>query len=136
LNPTLIHLKGSDLLVSLEKSLLPDYQNTDGRGAGFRGKWLGNLQVSSNVKVQYDPDAQPMESIKTITIDAIPLDSEKIYTVGTSDYLQRGTGYGDLGQCTLGHYNPEFLRETLAMYLARRKFRKRAFQKRFVAMKP
>jgi len=132
LNPTYIEIKGVDLYNALEKSLRTDYQLSDGRGSGFRGKNLGNLEVSCNVQVRLDPNEKSAPKIKSITVDGKPLDHERWYTVGTSDYLQRGSGYQDLANNRNEIYRPEFLRDVLELYLKRRSFVELASRKRFV----
>lgn len=131
LNPTSIEIKGRDILFSLEKSLLPEFYNALGKGPGFRGKWLGNLQVSHNVKVRFSPSAEAYKKIIEVTIDGKPLEPDKWYTAATSDYLQRGTGYEEMGRGRNEKYNPEYLRDTLRIYLNEEGFIKRAFEKRF-----
>lgn len=127
LNPTHMELKGSDIKSALEKSLRRKYQLSDGRGAGFRGKNLGNIQVSCNVHVKLEsPDR-----IESVTVDGKPLDPERWYTVGTSDYLQRGTGYQELANNRNEGYRPEFLKDVLEQYLRIERFLESAFKQRF-----
>ncbi len=128
LNPTYMEVKGGDIQAALEKSLTREYQLSDGRGAGFRGTHLGNLQVSHNVLVRLESSNR----VKSITVDERPLDPEKWYTVGTSDYLQRGTGYRDFANNRNDRYRPEFFRDVLEQYLKQERFLKLAFSKRFV----
>ncbi|WP_202709828.1 bifunctional metallophosphatase/5'-nucleotidase [Sporosalibacterium faouarense] len=132
LNPTYIEIQGKDLLNALEKSLLAEYHNADGKGSGFRGKWLGNIQVSSNVTVKYREEEQPLSKIENITINGELLNLKRWYTVGTSDYLQRGTGYSELANCKNERYNPEYLRDTLEDYLKKQEFVSKAFKRRFI----
>lgn len=132
LNPTSIDLKGGDLLITLEKSLLKEYQLMDGKGAGFRGKLLGNIQVSHNLKVHFNPEEKPRHKIKSVTINGHPLDLQRWYRIGTSDYLQRGTGYRDLANSKNEKFRPEFLREVLKLYLRKREFISMAFINRFI----
>lgn len=133
LNPTYIELKGVDLHNALEKSLQREYQLSDGRGPGFRGEYLGNIQVSNNVQVRFDRHKKPLHRIESITVDGKPLELDKWYAVGTSDYLQRGTGYPDLANNRNERYRPEFLRDILESYLKRQLFLKMALNKRFAA---
>jgi hypothetical protein len=122
-----MELKGSDIKSALEKSLHRKYQLSDGRGAGFRGKNLGNIQVSCNVHVKLEsPDR-----IESVTVDGKPLDPERWYTVGTSDYLQRGTGYQELANNRNEWYRPEFLKDVLEQYLRIERFLESAFKQRF-----
>lgn len=132
LNPTSIDLKGADLLITLEKSLLKEYQLMDGTGEGFRGKLLGNIQVSYNLKVHFNPKEKPIHKIKAIMINGHPLDLQRWYRVGTSDYLQRGTGYRDLANSKNEKFRPEFLREVLELYLRKQEFISMAFINRFI----
>jgi len=132
LNPTYIELKGADLCNALEKSLQREYQLSDGRGPGFRGKYLGNIQVSHNIQVRYNPHGEPLRKIKSITVDGKPLEPDSWYTIGTSDYLQRGTGYTDLANNRNEKYRPEFLRDVLESYLKNQSFVKMALSRRFI----
>jgi 2',3'-cyclic-nucleotide 2'-phosphodiesterase (5'-nucleotidase family) len=132
LNPTLVELKGVDIISTLEQSLLPEYQMKDGTGRGFRGTWLGNVQVSSNVRISYDPDEEPLSKIKKVTINDKLIDNDKWYKVATSNYLQCGTGYSALGQSRNTKYKPEMLEDILLIYLKKKKFIKLATVKRFL----
>lgn len=132
LNPTLIELKGGDIISTLEQSLLPEYQMKDGTGRGFKGTWLGNVQVSSNVRIFYDPDEEPLSKIKTITIDGKLIKNDKWYKVATSNYLQRGMGYSALGKCRNEKYKAEMLENILMIYLKKKKFIRQATVKRFL----
>jgi 5'-nucleotidase len=132
LNPTYVELKGVDLYNTLEKSLQREYQLNDGQGPGFRGEHLGNIQVSHNVQVRFNPYEKSSQKIKSITVDGKPLEPDRWYTIGTSDYLQRGTGYPDLGNNRNEKYRPEFLRDVLESYLKNQSFVKMAFNRRFI----
>jgi len=127
LNPTYMELKGKDIRSAIRKSMNRKYQLSDGRGAGFRGTNLGNLQVSSNVQIKVDSSNE----VGSITIDNRPLDPKRWYSVGTSDYLQRGTGYRELANNRNESYRPEFLRNVLEEYLKKSEFLRLASQKRF-----
>lgn len=132
LNPTLVEIKGSDLLLTLEKSLLQEFQLSDGAGAGFRGNILGNIQVSDNVQIYYNPAEKPLNKIQEVKINNELLDPLKWYIAGTSDYLQRGTGYEEFGNCKNEIYRREWLRDILENYLKKRKYVKKALIKRFI----
>lgn len=131
LNPTYYEIKGKHIISALEKSLLSEYNNKDGKGAGFRGQYLGNLQVSDNVKVTYDSNNSNMNKIKSILIDDKEIDKEKIYKIATSDYIQRGTGYNDFKSGKNEKFYPEYLREILEKYLNRNEFIQKSKIKRF-----
>jgi len=132
LNPTLIEIKGSDILLTLEKSLLKEFQLSNGAGAGYRGNFLGNIQISNNIRVIYNPAMKPLSKIKSVEVEGEPLKPLKWYKVATSDYLQRGTGYTDFMNCKNEIYRPEWLREILEMYLKKKKFIQLAISKRFI----
>lgn len=127
LNPTYMEVKGVDLRVALEKSLLKEFQLGDGGGPGSRTMYLGNLQVSDNVQVRVNSDR-----VISIIVDGKPLDHDRWYSVGTSDFLQRGTGYSWLAKNRNERYRPEFLRDLLQLYLQKKSFLTKAFDKRFV----
>ncbi|MFX0043977.1 MAG: bifunctional metallophosphatase/5'-nucleotidase, partial [Candidatus Hodarchaeota archaeon] len=132
LNPTIVEIKGNDLLLTLEKSLLQEFQLADGAGAGFRGKYLGNIQVSSNVQIYYNQANKPLNKIQEVKISNQLLDPQKWYTAGTSDYLQRGTGYEDFGNCKNEVYRREWLRDILEEYLKKNRYVKKAIINRFI----
>lgn len=131
LNPTLVEISGTDILLTLEKSLLEEYQLLDGFGPGFRGNTLGNIQVSSNVKIVYNTNNPPLKKIVSMEINKKPINPSKWYNVATSDYIQRGTGYEDFKNCRNELYRPEFLRDLLEIYLQRDAFLKLSRKKRF-----
>ncbi len=132
LNPTYFELKGLDIRKSLEKSLNKEIQMQDGSGAGFRGKYLGNLAVSNNVRVYLKPEMEKTCSTISIIIDEKSLDEEKWYSIASSDYLQRGSGYFEMANNRNERYNPDFIRDTLRKYLSKEEIIKLAFQKRFI----
>lgn len=127
LNPTYMEVKGGDLRAALEKSLLKEFQLSDGRGPGSRTRYLGNLQVSNNVRIKASSD-----KVRSITVDSRPLVYDRWYSIGTSDFLQRGTGYPELANNRNERYRPEFLRDLLQTYLQKRSFLAKAFNKRFL----
>lgn len=131
LNPTYMELRGADIYNAIEKSLQREYQLKDGRGPGFRGRYLGNIQVSHNVQVKLTSHSKPRR-IKAITVNGKLLDADKWYAIGTSDYLQRGTGYADFANNRNEKYRPESLRDVLESYLNNRTFVRRALIRRFV----
>ena len=132
LNPTYFELKGVDIRKSLEKSLIKEIQIQDGSGAGFRGKFLGNLAVSNNARVYLNPESENSYKINSITIDDKPLDEEKWYSVASSDYLQRGTGYLEMANNRNERYDPDYIRDTLRKYIPKKEIIKQAYQERFI----
>lgn len=85
LNPTAYNIKGKNIIEAIKLSLNNKHIHDPGRGPGFRGKVLGNLAFSSNVKIGTSPFL--------VTINGCALEEEKEYRIVTDDYLQRGTGY-------------------------------------------
>jgi 2',3'-cyclic-nucleotide 2'-phosphodiesterase (5'-nucleotidase family) len=131
LNPTSIEIKGIDIYDALRASLSKEHQLSDGRGAGFRGQHLGNIQVSGNVRVRLRKNSEGGLDIKSVTVDGELLDFERWYTVATSDYLQRGSGYHTLAHNRNEKYRVEFLRVVLEEYLPKKSFVESAFTRRF-----
>jgi 2',3'-cyclic-nucleotide 2'-phosphodiesterase (5'-nucleotidase family) len=127
LNPTYMEVKGADLKASLEKSLLKELQIGDGGGPGSRTRYLGNLQISFNVQAKVNSG-----KVKSVIVNDEPLEEDRWYSVGTSDFLQRGTGYSELAHNRNVRYRPEFLRDLLQIYLQKKLFLNRAFGKRFI----
>jgi len=106
LNPTLIKVKGENLMEALHLSFQTDHIHQSGRGPGFRGTCIGALAFSSNVKITQNPIS--------ITIDGKPLDLNHEYTVMTDDYLQRGSGYPSLAYPDQNsHYFSGYIRDLL-----------------------
>ncbi len=126
LNPTIFEIKGKYIREALQNSLDSDYCYADGRGPGFRGKYLGKLHVS-NAVIEHNG-----RKIVNISINGEKLQDEKWYSVATSDYLQRGTGYASLKNNKNERYNKEYLRDTLQEYIAKRSFVEKAFTDRWI----
>jgi len=70
--------------------------------------------------------------VKSVIVDEEPLEDEKWYSVGTSDFLQRGTGYSELANNRNARYRAEFLRDLLQIYLQKKLFLDRALHRRFI----
>lgn len=126
LNPTCFELEGKYLREALQNSLDTDYCYADGMGPGFRGKYVGRLHVS-NAVVEHNG-----RKIINIFINGEELDDNKSYTVASSDYLQRGTGYISLKNNKNEKYNHEYLRETLREYISKKEFVEKAFIDRWI----
>lgn len=125
LNPTYMEIEGKYIMEALKESMLPEVCLADGKGSGFRGKYVGRLHVSGAV-IEYDSN----NKLKVI-IDGKELEEDKVYKVATSDYLQRGTGYPSLANNLNEKYNEEYLRDTLKDYLCKSHFIERAFIERW-----
>lgn len=126
LNPTTFEIEGKHIREALENSMDSDICLMDGKGPGFRGRYLGRLHLS-NAIVEHDG-----RRIKNILIKGEPLQDNKVYTVATSDYLQRGTGYSSLKSNVNEKYNEEYLRDTLREYIEKSEFIQRAFAHRWI----
>ncbi|MCF6138274.1 bifunctional metallophosphatase/5'-nucleotidase [Pseudalkalibacillus berkeleyi] len=110
LNPTSFEIVGKELKNALEQSL--DTQNclADGKGPGFRGKFVGSLHIAG-AEVTYEGN-----HIVDFTIgDKVVVDDEW-YKVATSDYLQRGSGYPALANNRNVRYLPEEIKDVIRIY--------------------
>lgn len=117
INPCLIKLRGSVIVQALEESLLPEFQNLEFRGFGFRGKVLGILCLDG-MEVLADYGHAPYHRVIEARVNGEPLEADRIYEVGTLDMFTFGVGYVGLKE---GHdvryYLPEFIRDVLAKAL-------------------
>lgn len=121
LNPTYIEIKGKYIKEALNLSLRSEVCLQDGKGAGFRGKYLGRLHMS-NAIIEHNG-----KEILRVKIGNEELEDEKTYRVATSDYLRRGTGYPSLANCSNEKYNPEYMRDVLREYLNKEEFIEKCF---------
>ncbi|MCB2312771.1 bifunctional metallophosphatase/5'-nucleotidase [Clostridium tagluense] len=128
LNPTYVEIMGKDIKQALEASLRGEVCLQDGRGAGFRGKYLGRLHISG-AKIKHDG-----KNIIDIILENGEFNENKLYSVATSDYLQRGTGYESLGRCKNEKYNKDYLRDTLREYLSKKDFVEKCFEERWLLL--
>lgn len=116
LNPTSFKVKGASLREAFEQSMDVQACLADGRGPGFRGRFVGRLHVSG-ADVIHDG-----KRILDIIIGSEPLDDEKWYSVASSDYLQRGSGYPALANNRNVVYRPEEIKDIIREYAALPKF--------------
>jgi len=126
LNPTTFEIKGKHIREALEDSLKSEVCLMDGKGPGFRSHYLGRLHISNGM-IEHDG-----RKITNILINNKELNDDKVYTVATSDYLQRGTGYKSLKNNQNEKYNKEYLRDTLREYIAKKEFINKSFSDRWV----
>ena len=126
LNPTYFEIQGKHLKEALQSSLDSEFCFMDGKGPGFRGKYLGKLHVS-NALIEHDG-----RRIINIIINGKNIEDERWYSVASSDYLHRGTGYTSLKNNRNVRYNKEYLRDTLEEYLSKKEFIERAFRDRWI----
>lgn len=126
LNPTTFEIQGKYIREALQDSLDSDICYLDGKGPGFRGRYLGRLHVS-NAVIEHDG-----RKVKNIFIKGEKLDENKCYIVASSDYIQRGTGYTSMQNNRNVRYNAEYIRDTLRKYIAKREFIEKAFIERWI----
>lgn len=126
LNPTYMEVKGKNIKEALNMSLDHDLCYKDGRGGGFRGKYLGRLHVSGAV-IEHDG-----KNVKHVLINGKEIEDEKYYSVATSDYLERGDWYTPLAEHRNVRYDIDYLRITLKKYLCRKEFLDKAFVDRWI----
>lgn len=125
LNPTIMYIKGSDIFKAFQISADADVCLSDGKGSGFRGKYLGRLHLSGGT-VEYSG-----KNVTKITVGNEELQFEKWYKVASSDYLKRGSGYKTLGNNKDEKYFVEFLRDILEIYLNKPDFLEKAYENRW-----
>lgn len=128
LNPTIIEIQGKYIRQAFEQSLKSDFCMMDGKGAGFRGKYLGRLHIAGG-QIEFKGN-----KIERILVGVKELEDESYYKVATSDYLQRGTGYPSLSKSKLIKYNAEYLRDTLKEYLCKKEFINNALEDRWIRL--
>jgi 2',3'-cyclic-nucleotide 2'-phosphodiesterase (5'-nucleotidase family) len=126
LNPTIIEIQGKYIIEAFRESLNAEYCMSDGKGSGFRGKYVGRLHISGGY-IEYSDTG-----VEKIYINNLEIDEERVYRVATSDYLQRGTAYESLKYNKLIKYNAEYLRDTLKDYLRKEEFVFKALKDRYI----
>lgn len=107
LNPTLFKIKGKYLKEALELSLNYNICQLSGKAPGFRGRYLGRLHISGATIYYKD------EEILNIKIGNDDIEHERVYSVASSDHLQRGTGYYPLSISNDVIYEIDYTRNTL-----------------------
>lgn len=112
LNPTYFEIQGQHILEAIKESLDGDIVLADGRGPGFRGRYVGRLHFSKNVKIKYKG-----RKVLEVLINEEPLKLDKVYRVSTSDYLHRGSGYKGLKNNFNYKYDDRYIRDILREYL-------------------
>jgi len=114
INPCAIKLSGRQLIHSLEESLLPEYYELEFRGFGFRGNVLGTL-CTDGLELVIDETKPAYHRIVEARVEGEPLQSDRIYDVGTLDMFTFGVGYVGLKEGTEARYLlPDYIRHTLA----------------------
>ncbi|MDF2923673.1 MAG: metallophosphoesterase [Paenibacillaceae bacterium] len=130
-NPCLIRLQGSHLMLALEESLLEEFVHMPLFGNGFRGKHLGGLCVDG-LLVIWNPAGKPYNKIREIRVGGEQFDPKRDYLVGTADMFTFGTGYLSLKEGREARYFlPGFLRHTLEAELNDAAALEKSFHPRF-----
>ncbi|MGL4774633.1 MAG: bifunctional metallophosphatase/5'-nucleotidase [Clostridium sp.] len=129
LNPCVFEIEGRYIREALNLALDVDLKLSEGRGPGFRGRFVGNLHVSSNVQIHYDS-----KQVVNILINGEELLEDKIYSIATSDYLHRGSGYSPLKNNKNVEYNIMYIRDLLECYLCKIGVVEKAFSNRWRAI--
>ncbi|QUG40327.1 bifunctional metallophosphatase/5'-nucleotidase [Psychrobacillus sp. INOP01] len=121
LNPTSFEIQGKHLKEALEQSLDAQICLADGRGPGFRGRFVGRLHVSG-LQIEHDG-----KNIHAIYVNGELLEEERWYLVGSSDYLQRGSGYPSLANNRNEKYLAEEIKDVLRLYGEKQDFCEESF---------
>ncbi|WP_271852566.1 bifunctional metallophosphatase/5'-nucleotidase [Planococcus maritimus] len=124
LNPTSFEVQGKQLKKAFTQSLDAQACLADGRGPGFRGKFVGRLHISG-AAIIHDGN-----SVQDILIDGESIQDEQWYKVASSDYLQRGSGYPDLAENRNQVYMAEEIKDVIQLYANQPKFLEQAFKMR------
>ncbi|WP_238594655.1 bifunctional metallophosphatase/5'-nucleotidase [Caenibacillus caldisaponilyticus] len=125
LNPTAFEIKGKDIRTALEQSLDVQVCLADGRGPGFRGKYAGRLHVSGATVIHDGTH------VVEVLVGDQPLRDEAWYTVASSDYLQRGSGYPSLAHNRNAKYRAEEIRDVIRLYACDPHFIEKAYMNRW-----
>jgi 5'-nucleotidase len=110
LNPTSFEIQGRHLREAIEQSLDAQVCLADGRGPGFRGRFVGKLHISG-AEVGYDGG-----KVTQIMIGNQPLEEDRWYRIASSDYLQRGSGYPSLANNRNDKYLAEEIKDVIRLY--------------------
>ncbi|TQR20373.1 bifunctional metallophosphatase/5'-nucleotidase [Psychrobacillus vulpis] len=125
LNPTSFELQGKYIKEAIEQSLDAQACLADGRGPGFRGKFVGRLHIAG-AEILHDS-----KHVHTVYIKGQPLQDDTWYTVASSDYLQRGSGYGSLANNRNEKYLAEEIKDVIRLYADKQEFVEKAYLNRW-----
>lgn len=125
LNPTYFEIQGKFLKAALQQSLDSQKCLEDGRGPGFRGRFLGKLHISGG-EVVHDG-----KEIIEVRIGGRVMEEESWYSVSSSDYLQRGSGYESLANNRNAKYFPEEIKDVIRMYADQNTFAAASYENRW-----
>lgn len=125
LNPTSFEIQGKYIKEALEQSLDVQACLADGRGPGFRGRFVGRLHIAG-AEIEYKEG-----KINTVFVNNKLLEDETWYTVASSDYLQRGSGYPCLANNRNEKYQPEEIKDVIRVYADQSDFIEKAYKNRW-----
>ncbi|MCQ6267364.1 5'-nucleotidase C-terminal domain-containing protein [Fictibacillus sp. WQ 8-8] len=126
LNATSFEVHGKHIITALELSLDAQHCLSDGRGPGFRGKYTGSLHIAG-AKIIHDG-----KRVIDILIGEKSIQKEKWYTVATSDYLHRGSGYESLANNRNQTFLAEEIKDVIRIYASKKEFVERASVSRWI----
>ncbi|WP_342599998.1 5'-nucleotidase C-terminal domain-containing protein [Psychrobacillus sp. FSL H8-0483] len=125
LNPTSFEIQGKYIKQALEQSLDAQICLADGRGPGFRGRFVGRLHVSG-AKIEHDG-----KKVHAVYVNKRLLEDDIWYTVASSDYLQRGSGYESLANNRNEMYLAEEIKDVIRLYANEPEFNEQAYINRW-----
>ncbi|KAA0546620.1 bifunctional metallophosphatase/5'-nucleotidase [Bacillus sp. BGMRC 2118] len=125
LNPTSLEMQGKAIREAIEASLDVQVCLADGRGPGFRGKFVGKLHVSGATILHNG------KNVLEVIIGEKPLEDDRWYKVATSDYLQRGSGYESLAENQNPVYLAEEIRDVIREYARNPRVLEEAYNNRW-----
>lgn len=126
LNPTSFEVKGWDIQQAIMDSVDAQVCLDDGKGPGFRGKFVGRIHVSG-VEI-----ICAQSEVREIYVAGERLEEDRWYTVASSDYLQRGSGYPTLANNRNVKYLPEEIKDVIRMYAKHPECVERAQKNRWI----
>ncbi|HEU4965193.1 MAG TPA: bifunctional UDP-sugar hydrolase/5'-nucleotidase [Bacilli bacterium] len=116
-----VELTGKQILSVLRKSLDPAFIQDVGKGYGFRGHFVGGLQVSGLTVYVTESEDISGEPTLDVEIDGQPLREADLYEVAVTDYLYFAPVLEEIKQGRNVRFELPFLRELLGDQLARRR---------------
>lgn len=134
INPCIVKLTGSQIMQTLEQSLLDEFIHFPLKGFGFRGKEIGTLCLSG-IKAEIDPLAEPYKRVKKVWVGNEEMVEDQEYIVGTLDMFTFGGGYPLIKEGKeIQYFLPEFIRDILATQLKEQAAIVKSFTKRWVSI--
>jgi 5'-nucleotidase len=117
-NPGLSEVRGDQIVAALERGLDPAI--TEHRHHGLRGTPVGFPQISGMV-VEYDPQREVGQRVRSVLVQGQPLDSNRIYRLAHTDAeCIQGYGYLVLEEEQTPEYEvPTIVREVMEDYIQR-----------------